>query len=386
MFDLTSRLPDKTLSDPVESFDSNLAVLSQLVAGEHQTAADQIARGAPSAGEFVAFLRRHGLDFYLSNQLQISPIREVIPQDEVHRLEQFRRAQSGRQEALVTELESISKLMGAEGIEFILLKGPYLAQRFYADIDRRFFGDLDVLIKPQDLHRADKLLKAAGYSCRSSILINQSLVRRFTHGFDYKRGALRLDLHWSLGSHVSYRIDYDAVWRGCQTYRIEQTTCAVLSDEYTLLFHLLSYFEDLARGAGRLKTAMDIWVILKILEPQVDWAAFLAARKEEGIEPICRTMLILCLDLLHSERKFPLIEQALNSPAPSSPASVAERYSLLEARRGSLRSKSWAATVYDCPRIVSMAWWVVSLPFRVMVYDPSQLARMVGLKTAGKRT
>jgi len=362
------------------SFEDHLAVLSEIVNGDHQAAADRIVRGAPSAVELVDFQLRHGLGFFLATQLQDSPVREVLPEGKVRHLEAFRAAQIGRQTALVLELEALSRLFQENGVEFILLKGPYLAHRYYEGVDRRFFGDLDLLIKPECLERADELLRGAGYERLSRILISSSLVQRFTHGFDYKQGDLRVDLHWSCGSHVSYKINYEELWRQSQEYRIGETDYRVLSDEYALLFHLVSYFEDLDRGAARLKNALDIWHMLAVLDAHIDWAAFFAARREEGVESICRAMLSLCMGLYPGGRRYPRVLEALDVDPSGAPSTLTERQTLIEANRGSLRSKLWASSVYDCRRILSFAWWTVSLPFRVMVYNPAWLRRMLRSK------
>jgi hypothetical protein len=41
---------------------------------------------------------------------------------------------------------------------------------------------------------------------------------------------------------------------------------------------------------------------------------------------------------------------------------------LLEAPRGAVRNKIWAADVYECSRVHVFLWWLTSLPFRLAVH------------------
>ncbi len=54
-------------------------------------------------------------------------------------------------------------LLIADGIEPIFLKGSTLAMLAYGAIQRRQFGDIDLLVRPTDARRAARLLEDAGY-------------------------------------------------------------------------------------------------------------------------------------------------------------------------------------------------------------------------------
>ncbi len=54
-------------------------------------------------------------------------------------------------------------LLMAEGIEPIFLKGSTLAMLAYGAIQRRQFGDIDLLVRPTEVRRAARLLEDAGY-------------------------------------------------------------------------------------------------------------------------------------------------------------------------------------------------------------------------------
>ena len=111
-------------------------------------------------------------------------------------LKMFSLRQWAAQERLVRELEPISTLLGAAGHEIILLKGPYLATRFFGGMNRREFYDLDILIRREDLPAVERLLVRSGYIQKSSTLLNRSLTTYFTHAFDFVKPNVAVDLHW----------------------------------------------------------------------------------------------------------------------------------------------------------------------------------------------
>jgi hypothetical protein len=89
-----------------------------------------------------------------------------------------------------------------------LLKGLYLAKRFYGDIDRHALWDIDILVRKENLPDAQKLLAASGYFRKSNVFLREDLSSYFTHAFDFAKKGVSLDLHWALSSHPSYRLDY----------------------------------------------------------------------------------------------------------------------------------------------------------------------------------
>ena len=60
---------------------------------------------------------------------------------------------------MTSELIKVMKLFEENGVEYISFKGPVLSQLAYGDITLRQYVDLDILIKKEDLRKADNLLK-----------------------------------------------------------------------------------------------------------------------------------------------------------------------------------------------------------------------------------
>ncbi|HKO04921.1 MAG TPA: nucleotidyltransferase family protein [Candidatus Acidoferrales bacterium] len=79
------------------------------------------------------------------------------------RLELIYSANSLRNLRLAAEESRISAGLTAAGLRHWPLKGPGLSERLYADIGVRQVSDLDLLVEPANLARADALLADLGY-------------------------------------------------------------------------------------------------------------------------------------------------------------------------------------------------------------------------------
>jgi hypothetical protein len=349
----------------------HVAVLARLLAGDRADAAARLAANTPPPEAFVTTIARHHLGPYLLAHLDDPVLRTAFDAGQLARLTGQMAAQRARQHALLDELERLAVRFVAAQRPFILLKGPYLAERFFGGADRRHFADLDLLVSPAELKPVQALLEGEGYRRLSTALLSTAACTRFTHGFDFARDGLRLDLHWALAVHASYRLDNEALWRQAQTVAFRGRPVTVLSDEHLLLGHLLSLFEDLDRAAARLKAFVDLDAMLTGLDAQLDWPHFFVQRRAERTARICRTVLALHVNLFACGGRFPHLAAVLaGAPLPRPDACT-----LLAAPRGALRNKRWAAGVYECSPAVTALWWAASLPFRLAVYHPGKLRR-----------
>lgn len=96
-----------------------------------------------------------------------------------------------------TALRACSALR-AEDVDVIVLKGPAFAHRFYPDPSLRPFGDLDLLVRTDDLARAGTVLERMGFA-RTLPEPHAGFDRRFGTGTIYRTaGGIEIDLHRTL--------------------------------------------------------------------------------------------------------------------------------------------------------------------------------------------
>jgi hypothetical protein len=120
---------------------------------------------------------------------------------------------AGHQRAM-TELGLIDRTLQAAGLEYLVLKGPVLAERVYRRADLRSYVDIDLLVAPADFGAALAALEAAGCAVyeRNWQLARKRLLgelRLFTPA-----GAV-LDLHWHViadrATRAAFPVDLAAV-------------------------------------------------------------------------------------------------------------------------------------------------------------------------------
>ena len=354
-----------------------LPLLILLLREDHLAVQELAARPGFDFAGFEAFVTYHQLRSYVRSALETSPARRYFPPPLIDRLDAFYQRQRIKQQVLFRALRELAGDLSDAGQDFILLKGPYLADRFYGGLAWRSFWDLDILVRSEELPQAQRLLAARGYVRTSPVLFSESVSRAFTHAFDYGRVEVSLDLHWALMNHPSYHLDYPALWAARQGWSLDGEEVCVLSDEYELSFAFLSALRDIERAALRLRSFVDLYMILRQLSRTLDWTLFLERRRRENVSNVCLRILRLFLDVLDCRERFPEAALALDrhDPAPrrEDPATAGR---LLAPSRFGVAHKRWAARVYETSPLRFFRWWLISLPFRLVVYRPGKLDRL----------
>jgi hypothetical protein len=299
-----------------------------------------------------------------SNSIDLFPIRFV---DQLHN--RFT-AQQKKNGCLIKEMERLHELFTGSGIEVIFLKGPFFTLRFYGDLGKRAISDIDLLIRNKEfIVQTDQMLRSDGFELRSIPLFSQHLTTHFTHHFEYRKNNTKLDLHWVLQSHFSFKLDYDKIWQEKQTFLFDGKGYEILSDEYELVFRILSIFMDTQLGTIRGKSLVDLYIILRHLEFRLDWDGFFASRRKEGLFLITINVIDLVLSLLNCRDDFGRLAQIVEGNQNCLACSdVNQKLRLLKSSAFAFRNKIWAFRLYDAPFWKSFFWWLISLPFKISVY------------------
>lgn len=205
---------------------------------------------------------------------------------------------SARHLLMSRELGRVLGRFAAEGVAVIPLKGPVLADTLYPHPALRPFSDLDLLIRPEDLLRADALLGGLGcrrvaddHSWSFDIAYDQATLYEGPTG-------IRLDLHWSVVNDPRYAWNHReglTVWDRAIRVQVAGKAALGLCPEDLLLYqavHLaihhslagLLWYWDLALILDRWAGALD-WdtVIARALRWRVHTALFFALRGLERV-------------------------------------------------------------------------------------------------------
>ncbi len=359
------------------SLSANLGLLAAIAKGPDDAIRDRLNGQAFDFAGFADFLAKHHLRGYVYSMMADSPARHAFPQEVIDRLRTFTVKQAANRQRLITELKLLAADFSSAGQDFILLKGPYLAKRFYGDLNRRIFWDIDILVRKEDVEQAVRLLARRGFQRRSWILLHSRLTLAFTHALDFAKPGVSLDLHWALRNRPSYNFNYQEIWKTKRAFHLDDTPFYVLSDQYALVLALISIFNDIEVGKIRLRAFIDLRMMVRTINDAVDWSQFLDDRRREHIFTICINVLSLFLRLFDCSHEFPRLAKALAGHQDAVAIiddSTMER--LLDHARVGLRHRIWAARLYDGPRLRFILWWTVSIPFRRATYRAGKSARL----------
>ena len=149
---------------------------------------------------------------------------------------------------LLARLEQALDLLGAAGIQPIALKGVDVLPRLYPAFDERTLDDIDLLVRRDERDRAIAALTDAGWTApreperthwlRSSF--EMPLVAPGPVG-------VGLEIHWSLGQDVRYRIDDAELFERALPFELERRALLRLDEHdavaHLLLHHVQHYFD-----------------------------------------------------------------------------------------------------------------------------------------------
>ena len=366
-----------------------IRLLSAILAS-NTTAVEARVRAADfDFNQFRAFTDLHQLSGYLYMQIREGSLEGLFPPDYLERMGERYSLQRQRCDDTLREAAHIYDAFKAARQSLLFLKGPFVSQQFYGDIYQRFYWDVDILVPRQDLLASDQLLRDMGFSKLSLVLFSHRAMTRVTHTYDYhKRVAgsdqpkhrqyLPLDLHWSLRSHFSFRLDHENVWKQQGQCPLLGRSFPVLSAEYALVMNVLGIFFDVELGTIRLKSFLDLCKMLEMTDADMDWDAFFERRTSENIFGIVLNVIDLVLDILECRSRFPRVASMIERnrhfirlPDP------ADKYRLLERSRSALINRRWAHGLYQAPVLLSFLWTMTSLPFRIAAHDRKFL-RFIG--------
>jgi hypothetical protein len=182
---------------------------------------------------------------------------------------------AGNQQRVQAELGRIAEWFAAENIALLVLKGGAFIFDLYAEPGIRPAGDLDLLVPPERLEDATRILQAQGYTLVSAKLRHG--LRELAHP-NRPAGKGNIDLHsrvgpWRAWTAPGYPLDMDGIWRraaplplpGCARPPLQ------MSPEDALLFVC---FQMATHGFNKLYGYFDVHAL--IVTGRVDHARLAA--------------------------------------------------------------------------------------------------------------
>ncbi len=246
--------------------------------------------------------RRHAVIPHLYHSIRTSDSQNILPA-RLAELQALFEANTQHTMYLTGTLRTILRSFGACGITALPYKGPALAMRLYDNITLRQFGDLDILVRPQDAQPAIDLLRRQGYRPLYLSGTTAALLERFRKVCELQHpdSQVCVELHWALTSWTFYfPLDLASVWRRLETVSVADAPVCAMCIGDTLLMLCV---HGAKHQWGRLGWLCDVAALLrKYTYPELDWTALLAQADDLG----GTRMLLLGLQLAQCVLRVPL--------------------------------------------------------------------------------
>ncbi|MGA8493336.1 MAG: nucleotidyltransferase family protein [Terriglobales bacterium] len=206
------------------------------------------------------------------------------------------------------ELIRIVSHLESAGIKSLPYKGPILAQILYGEVTQRQFGDLDILILPEDVPKAKAALRKLGYEPTLQLApeIESAYIKTgYEYLFRSTNGQNLLELQWRIVPSF-YSIDFDVVdfLQRADEIDLGARSTRTLHPEDLLLVLCVHAAKHVW---VQLSWLCDVAQLIKFQD--LNWKAIRAKARSLGIERILTLNLLLAHELLGSPLPHLPLEQ-----------------------------------------------------------------------------
>jgi hypothetical protein len=155
-------------------------------------------------------------------------------------LKKLTSAATGKALRATAELVRLSRGFATQGIPLLPLKGVMLSLQLYGDPAMRHSGDLDLMVRTEDVDRACDTLESLGYTSALPLAKlparTKALLRSHSYECAYWHQGLSLfvDIHWS--QELWTAAQTSELWNRCRSKEWRGVTLRQLDDDALLLF------------------------------------------------------------------------------------------------------------------------------------------------------
>lgn len=322
----------------------------------------------------------------------LSASRALVPAAVFEELRERFHANARHNLLLEVELAALAALLAKHGIPVVALKGPALAALIHGRVPLREMSDLDLLVAPADLARAQSLILARGYRQQYPLSDREQAWHRRTAyatsllKYDSDRfHALIVDLHWALTPRWM-ALPLGAALADAATVAVEVrgARLTTLAAEPTLLVLAV---HGLAHRWDQLSLVADVAELVDT-HPEIDWADLVARADRCGARRCLLSAVHLAHELyasalpaaLPDDTRARALARSLaarllsGDPAPAAGSLAAYRLMLASRERPRDRARMLARLLFE-PRLDDYRF--LALPQRLeFAYPAVRLARL----------
>jgi hypothetical protein len=227
------------------------------------------------------YAERHGIAPLIYWQLRREPT--LVPAPVFEQFKQAYLTTLGRNRIFLAELDRVVRLLNAQGIAVVLLKGAVFARTLYEDIGLRPMSDLDILIHKEDIPRAVSLLRQHGYE-EPVLHLSEMFKQDVTHDVHLRQVEppfVNLEVHWLLVGGEKYRHAACMEWFWQRIHPLldfgEKTYTFTPTAQLLHICAHLGYHHGL--GSVSLLWLNDIACCMQKYMLEINWSEFLEGAK-----------------------------------------------------------------------------------------------------------
>jgi hypothetical protein len=185
---------------------------------------------------------------------------------------------------LCARVEEILEKFNRSNVPVILLKGIALLHDTYEDPGERAMGDVDILIRPEDLEKTKSILIGNGFSFVHGNMSN-AVVYGIKAPFE-----MYIDLHWSLANPRSpsqpkiYAPNEAVIWNRAAPIRFGQQKAFTLCPEDRVVYLC---FHALKERFSSDKWLRDLSLLIQKKRKEINKEDFIRTAKKSGTLKLC---------------------------------------------------------------------------------------------------
>jgi hypothetical protein len=243
----------------------------------------------------------HRLTPLVSYHLRSQELSHLVPESIMTRLQSIHYASLARNMVFQNELGRLLAAFNKESIPVIVLKGSALLDTVYLDISLRVMSDIDILIRPDDLGRAEALVLGLGYTYlygRNSSPTETE--NRHLPNLIHREKGIAIEVHRHIvNTYDAYYFDISDLWTRAHPVCKANAEALVFAPE-DLLIHLgINFLSDRRyKSAVALSQLCDISETIKHNGDSLDWDLIVGASREIGFAAGLYAILYACRRIL----------------------------------------------------------------------------------------
>ena len=203
-------------------------------------------------------------------------------------------------------LNEIVSRFHKEGIDLICMKGSVFRD-YYPVPELRSMGDIDIIIKPKDREKTDRIMADIGFE---HFIDNHSV-------WTYWIWKFRVEIHdhmfyENLANRIDYRSYFDRIWDHCHrapVFGIESENLFVPDEEFHFLYLMAHTAKHIINSGSGFRAYLDMALMNKICT-EMDWNR--VRRELEHLELLDFTKSCMSLCEAWFDTEMPLSDKKTN--------------------------------------------------------------------------